>query len=195
MRLLLSLLALLPISCATLPRDAASVVAEHTIIVDAPVEELWAYASDSTQAVRWSIYFHHITPMDGPDGELGSTRRCFRQVDEAGVRWDEEVIDLVRLRRRRMRVYNLRGFSWPGTELQEMVVDQVFEDLGGGRSSLTFRTWLRGPDDVNARASWRLTRGEVERIFARNLENIGRAVEQKDRYSRRWAYEVPRGAK
>ncbi|MCW2927585.1 MAG: hypothetical protein JWM86_1553, partial [Thermoleophilia bacterium] len=32
----------------------------HEVIVDAPLDVVWAYGSDSTRAAEWSVFFHHI---------------------------------------------------------------------------------------------------------------------------------------
>src|SRR3712207_6593650 len=65
----------------------------HRVRINAPVEAVWEYGSDSRRANEWSVYFDHITPVEGdghpPDGTIGAFRICYRNVDESGPRWSE----------------------------------------------------------------------------------------------------------
>ncbi|HEV2132411.1 MAG TPA: SRPBCC family protein, partial [Longimicrobiaceae bacterium] len=156
----------------------------ESVTIEAPVEEVWSYLGDSGNARQWSVFFHHIAPLDSLDGRLGAERRCFRNPDRSGIRWDETVIALVPHRERRIHVYNLAGFALPRADRSEFETRQLYERPSPGTTRLTFTAELREPRDLLTRLLFRLTRSETERIFRRNLANIKAAVEQKDAYKR-----------
>lgn len=156
---------------------------EASIEVDATVDQLWDYASQSSGAKDWSIYFSHITAINTdevPDGALGSIRRCYRKADETGPAWDELTIESVRAERRRIWVYNLQNFL-PArkTAKAQYFVTQLYRALPNNRSELTFKTiavpgTIDGMDLLN-----RLGRGTTLRIFRDNLANIKEALESQ----------------
>ena len=162
-------------------------VAEAEVVIDAPIEAVWAYVGESRYARAWSVYFHHITPQQtsgsAPDGALGALRTCYRRADETGVQWDEAVVmaeqeDTVWTRR--LRSFNLRGFSGvPGLldGRTTYAVEQQYVALGPRQTALRFRTHLEPGSDALLRLAFRFYAREVERIFRLNLENIKAAVE------------------
>lgn len=160
------------------------VAISESVTIDAPVEEVWSYLGDSGNARQWSVFFHHIAPLDSLDGRLGAKRRCFRNPDGSGIRWDETVIALVPHRERRIHVYALAGFALPRADRSEFETSQLYERVSPGITRLTFTAELREPRDPITRLLFRLTRGETERIFRLNLANIKAAVEQQDAYER-----------
>ncbi|MEM9996794.1 MAG: hypothetical protein AAF809_03750 [Bacteroidota bacterium] len=170
--------------------------AEEEVVIDAPLPEVWAYVGDSARATEWSVYFHHITPLDAFDGARGARRVCYRRADETGPRWDEVITDVEQgqvVWRRRLRMSDLHGFSGLAGRLGPHLVydvEQRYTQLDDGRVALRFRTRL-----ARHRAAGLLFRpyaAEVRRVFRLNLENIRDAVEARSRgqrYARRHAYE------
>jgi hypothetical protein len=144
--------------------------------------------SDSSKAIEWSVYFHHIKPLTGEDGALHATRRCFRTPDERGVRWDEEVIGLRPPFSRVMRVYDLHGMAVEAMDDAELVVQQILEPTIDGRTRLTFRTQLAERQPALRSVLFFFGAPPVRATFEKNLENIARAVEMGDRYTRRHAW-------
>ena len=162
----------------------------HSVTIDAPVETVWEYGSDSTRARAWSVYFHHITPVEGkgkaPDGTVGAYRICYRNADEQGMRWDETTEKIRRNRHREIRTFNLVGFPLgPIGRAQEYAVFQDYERIGNDRSKLTFRSKLVRPDGIGRLLSWPLVKATYvvfgapagQEVFVWNLENIKAAVE------------------
>ena len=161
----------------------------ESVIISAPVAEVWDYLSDSGNASAWSVYFDHITPLPGGvDGGLGALRRCFRRSDETGIRWDEEVVALDRPRRRVIHVFNVRGTRLATARRAEFRVTQLYEPLGTDATRLTFRVTVHVPSDAARRLLFWATHWETRRMFRLNLQNIRAAVEQGARYRRihRW---------
>lgn len=163
----------------------------HTVDIDAPLREVWEYGSDSTRAAEWSVYFHHITPETAPDrpadGEVGAFRRCFRDAEERGTRWDEttEAVDV--LRQRTIRTFNLVGFPvWGLPRAQEYEVFQDYEELTPAHTRLTFRSRLVRPRGLAVLLAWPLVKTAYlvgtpagQEMFVVNLENIKAAVEAR----------------
>lgn len=179
-------------SCATPGENSAGPEARHTEVVAADIDRVWAYVSSSHRAIDWSVYFHHITPLHGDDGAVGARRRCFRQPDEQGIRWDEEVLELVDTgphRLRHMHVSALSGFSPSWANGMEYDVWQRVDVVDDTHTTVTFQTRPRGGAVAALAAA--LSFDEVQRVFGKNLDNLGRAIEQGDRYVRQHPWEPP----
>ncbi len=161
----------------------------ESITIAAPVEEVWNYLGDSGNARQWSVFFHHISPLDSLDGKLGSKRRCFRMPDQTGLRWDETVIAVEPYRERRIHVHNLVGFALPRADRSEFETRQLYQSTEAGTTTLIFTARLREPQDLLTRFLFLLTQHETRRIFRLNLANIKAAVEQGEAYERVHAWE------
>lgn len=168
----------------------------ESIVIDAPVAEVWSYVSASENAREWSVYFHHITPLPGTvDGEVGSIRRCFRTKAEIdGVWWDELVLEVRPERYRRILSYNAHGFPGPILNSGEFYVHQFYEPLAEDRTRLTFSAEQLRPSGIVMRARFYRPAREGKRIFRLNLQNIKAAVETRREgrpYHRIHEYLVP----
>jgi uncharacterized protein YndB with AHSA1/START domain len=153
------------------------------IVIEAPVEAVWSYISDSDNAREWSVYFHHISPLSGiADGEMGSVRRCFRNATETdGVWWDEVVLEVQPHRYRRILAYNAHGFQAAHLNAGEFYVHQHVERLDSARTRLTFAAEQLRPAGMVNRLRF-LHPARVGRVtFRHNLEDIASAVEAKHR--------------
>lgn len=174
--------------------DAGPQVYEHTVSIAAPIDSVWRYVGTSATAREWSVYFHHITPLDTSragaplpsDGAIGSVRVCYRREDETGPTWDEVVTGLDSTgteRHRRIRTYRLRGFGgmqgWLARRT-EYSVTQIYHERGDS-TTLTFRTQLFRPDNGFMRWAFAREADEVVRVFRLNLENIKAALEARQR--------------
>lgn len=154
----------------------------NSVIVNAPIDAVWKYVSDSSRAEYWSIYFDHITPMDDKDGQVGSVRRCYRYANETGPTWDEMVLEIKPPNFRKMKTFNLKGFSFKGHEKIEFYVFQEVEKLSDSQTRLTFASTSANLFEVISDPSllqFVLSRfkPEAERIIKANLENIKYAIE------------------
>lgn len=158
-----------------------------SIVIAAPIEEVWKYVSDSANAKNWSVYFSHIRPLPAgvPDGEPGSLRRCFRNPDEKGRMWDEMVVEVVPQKRRLIHSYEFRGY-WPEAQIRGAgtLVVQGYEAIDSTRTRLSFQTALIPGLTAVQRTELKLAMPDVRKIFRRNLENIREAIEKKDAYRR-----------
>ncbi len=162
----------------------------YSVVINKPIEEVWQYASDSTKASNWSVYFTHISPLPGiKDGMVGSKRRCFRRVDETGMSWDEEVMKVTPLKYRRIRTYNLKGTNLRNEHLAQFRVHQRYKKITKNKTQLTFASKYDGPLILNLLIDLIPIANETIRIFKYNLENIKAHIEMKGAYKRIHPYE------
>jgi hypothetical protein len=156
---------------------------QETIVIQAPVHEVWSYASNSLFAQDWSIYFDHISPLPGVrDGEVGSIRRCFKNAHEEGPRWDEMTIQISTEESRTIVTFNLMGFNHPGlTKDQYVFVRQLYARLSDQSTALTFQTLYPKNAKISAKIAFKLNQLKTKTIFKKNLINIKAAIEGKSR--------------
>ena len=150
-----------------------------TIKINAPVSVVWKYASDSTKANDWSIYFDHISPLPGiPDGKIGALRRCFRNKDETGPYWDEVTTESVPETRRQITTYGLKNFPMNFlSDGQYVFVRQLYKAIDDKTTEMTFQTRTSPSRTWMGRLAFWFSKGETSRIFLANLENIKANIE------------------
>jgi hypothetical protein len=147
--------------------------------IDAPIEVVWAYISDSSKAAEWSIFFDHIAPLPGvPDGQVGALRRCYRCADRSGLTWDEQVMQIQAPYFREIRTYALRGFNIFGAGTAAFRVHQSLRRLGPHRTELIFSSSVEEPRP----SVWNLyfmgyATAEAGLIVQKNVENIKYFIE------------------
>jgi uncharacterized protein YndB with AHSA1/START domain len=150
----------------------------HTVDIAASPDSVFRYLGNSDNAKRWSVFVHHITPLNAdsvPDGAPGSRRRCFCKPDESGKRWDETITEVIPGKKRRLTLYNMVGFA---AASNSMATEQIYEPLEGGKCRLTFTVFF-----TEEKPSWKETMEmyfaaySIKSIFARNMDNIKRLVE------------------
>ena len=156
---------------------------QSSVIINASLEDVWEYASDSTKASEWSVYFDHISPIPGiEDGKKGSLRRCFRMASEEGARWDEMTLEVVPLESRKIVTFNFFGFDRNRLLKGKYVfVRQLFRRIDDHRTEMTFQTQLPSKSGFISRIAFNSVREETREIFEQNLKNIKFAVEGKPR--------------
>jgi uncharacterized protein YndB with AHSA1/START domain len=147
---------------------------EESIVIEAPLQEVWKYLSDSQQAKNWSVFFHHISPLPGiSDGQPGSLRRCFKYQDETGGRWDEMTIQTIPNKKREIVTFNLQAFGHHFLlKNQYIFVRQLYQSLGTNQTLLTFQTQRSQKANIKTRISFGFSKSDVRDIFQKNLINI-----------------------
>jgi hypothetical protein len=152
---------------------------ENSILVQAPAEKTFIYLGNSSNASTWSSFVDHITPLNPdqtPDGQLYSTRRCFRKADETGIQWDEDIVKWEANKLRELSIYNMKNFPVSTGDLRTR---QHYETQPDGSVKLTFglyksadkTTWT---DVINMKYTGYLIAG----IFEANISNIKRELEK-----------------
>jgi len=171
------------------------VVSPYSVVIIAPVKQVWDFLSDNRNSKGWSVIFDHIAPMaESPvaEGQIGALRRCFRNDNEQGFFWDERTLTSEPYKERTLRTFNVSNTSWELFERFQFTAYQHYEDLGNGQTRLTFEGDL---DDytkysVFERFIFWVSQHEGERVFRLNLENIKAMVEQGENYQRPHPWEV-----
>jgi hypothetical protein len=152
----------------------------ETVLIEASLNEVWDYVSDSTRANEWSVFFDHISPLPGkfPDGEVGSFRRCFRMANESGARWDELTIQVRPKESRKIVTFNLFGFGFERLlKGNYMFVRQLYRQTDKGHTELTFQTIASPENNLASKFAFHISRKQTTRIFRENLENIKSVLE------------------
>lgn len=155
----------------------------YSVKINAPLERVWKYASDSTKANAWSVFFDHISPLPGiKDGEIGSLRRCYRNANEKGEMWDEVTIYLEPLKMRAIVTYNLQGFTLNFLAKKNYVfVRQLYTKISETESELTFETYYSPEASIMTKLLFKISQRDTLRIFQENLINIKSAIEGSPR--------------
>jgi hypothetical protein len=152
-----------------------------TVVIDAPIDEVWKYTGDSSQAAKWSTFFDHITPMPGiPEGQVGALRRCYRRPDNSGLNWDERTVAVQAPTRRELRTFNIQRSPIPGMDGYEFEVVHTLRALGPNQTELTFSSTV-AKWDFRWSAIKKLIFGGVEaaKIVQDNVENIKVLIEAR----------------
>lgn len=141
------------------------------ITIDAPVEKLFNYLGDSSNAKQWSSFVKDIKPLNQKlvlDGQKGSKRRCFGK--EQGVVWDEEILEVQPNQKRLLSVFNAKGFPMMATNL---LTEQIYEVAPNGKTKLTLSLFFEeGKRDFVSELKMYFAAYFVEDIFLKNLEQI-----------------------
>ena len=156
---------------------------QHSVIIHAPVDSVFAYLGNSDNARNWSVYVDHIEPLNSTkiaDGTVGSTRRCFCFADEKGQRWDERTTVVEQNKRRQLITYNLIDFSMQADGLAS---EQLYQPIDKNSCKLTFTLFFydHNPSFFTELKTY-LGAYKVKSIFEQNLANIKRILEEKNPY-------------
>lgn len=152
---------------------------DYTITINVPADSVFRYLGNSGNAEDWSSFVDHITALNEdkyPDGTVGSIRRCFQNKDEKGIIWDEEILEVIPNKLRRLSIYNLQGFSLQADGLQ---TEQIYKELGPGKMELTFSVFFRDhePSWIESLKMYYASY-TMKSIFAANLKNVKRLTEK-----------------
>jgi len=159
---------------------------KESVVIKAPVSQVYQYLGNSENARQWSTYLHHITPLNDqkiPDGKVGSIRRCFVYQNEKGQRWDEEVLSVSPNHHRQISCYNFIDFEVSAGLLN---TEQLYEETVDGHCLLSFTLFLSPEESPSWIKYLKMYFGSyiVARVFQKNLENIKRLNEEVDTINR-----------
>lgn len=150
---------------------------EYTIEIDTPVDSVFNYLGNSKNATNWSSFVDHITPLNADqhtDGTVGAIRRCYKEENEEGIIWDEEIIAVDKNERRKLTVYDLQGFSLSANNL---VTEQLYKKVSENSMTLTFSLFFDKSPSILDRLKMDFASYQIKSIFEANLENIKRICE------------------
>ena len=150
-----------------------------SVDIDAPPAEVFTYLGNSDNAEEWSSFVEHIThlnPDEKADGELGAKRRCFKNKDESGEVWDEEILVVEENERRQLSCYNFQNFY---LSVDNLLTEQLYEELEDGtKTRLSFTLFYpSGKASFIDELKMYFAAYEIASIYEANLQNIKHYVE------------------
>jgi hypothetical protein len=149
-----------------------------TVEIEAPVSQVFAYLGNSDNASEWSVFVDHIISLNADevkDGSVGSFRRCFKNADKTGIQWDEEIIEVVPDKGRKLTIFNMQHFPM---KAENIITEQIYEPLPGNQCKLTFSLYFKeGKASALDDYKMHLASFQVAGIFKENMENIKRLNE------------------
>jgi len=151
---------------------------KQTIEIGAPAEKVYQFLGNSGNAAKWSVFVHHISPLNVdsvPDAAVGARRRCFRNADEKGTQWDELITENVLNKKRQLTIYNLKGFPMTAKNL---ATEQLYESLGNDKCRLSFTVFFKDTKPT----LWETIKTylgsyKIKSVFKQNMINIKNIVE------------------
>lgn len=151
---------------------------DYSIEINVARDSVFNYLGNSANARNWSSFVDHITPLNAKtikDGTVGSRRRCFKESNEVGIHWDEEILEVIPNRKRRLSCYDLQGFPISANGLQ---TEQIFDSISPDRMRLTFSLFFRANEpSMLDLLKMNYASYTVHEIFEANLKNIKRIIE------------------
>ncbi len=146
---------------------------ESKILINAPVEKIFAYLGDSDNASEWSVFVDHISPLNShevSDGTPGSIRRCFVKKDEKGKSWDEEILAVDLNKRRLLSCFNYRKFALTAGVLN---TEQLYEETKDGHCLLSLTLFFpQEKTSLLKHLKMYYAAYQVSYLFEENLKNI-----------------------
>lgn len=149
---------------------------KHSVVVKAPPAAVYEYLGNSGNAATWSEFVDHIIPLnpgEAADGCVGSFRRCFRQPDESGLQWDEEIVVDEKHRRRRLTIFNMKDFP---IDAEWVATEQIYEKVEHG-TRLTFTLFFWKSPSFADKLKMYLAAYRVKNIYRSNMNNIRNILE------------------
>jgi hypothetical protein len=163
-----------------------------SVIIHAPIEEVWKYTGNSSKAQDWSIFFSHITPQPGiPDGQVGALRTCFRWEDETGIKWDERLEASIPLKFRKIRTFNIQNSPIPYMNEFEFDVFHYLRKIDDKTTELVFASRL-AKHRITVKTAWmNLIAGQkAAEIVQKNVENIKHLIENGGDYNQNVSHKL-----
>ncbi len=136
---------------------------------------VFVYMGNSDNAKIWSVYVNHIRLISGEDGKTNCKRRCFKNNDENGIQWDEEIVEVVPNEKRILSIYNGKNFPIFSENLS---TEQLYINKGA-KTELCLILTLKGNQSFMEKFKFKLASFIVGNIFEGNLKNIKKEIEKQ----------------
>lgn len=151
---------------------------KHSVEINAPVEKTFKFLGNSDNAAKWSVFVNHITPINldsFPDGSVGSRRRCFQNLDEQGIQWDELITDKIINAKRQLIIYNMKNFP---ITAEHLATEQIYDPIDSSTCKLTFTLFFKDakPSLLESLKTY-LASFKIKTIFKQNMTNIKHLIE------------------
>jgi uncharacterized membrane protein len=150
----------------------------HSVEINAPVDSVYNFLGKSSNAAKWSVFVNHINPLNSArvaDGKVGCKRRCFKNSNEQGLQWDEEITVSDPNKRRQLTIFNMKDF---GIKAEGLATEQLYEPISGNKTKLSFTLfYLNEKPSVPNLLKTYFSAFKVKSIYKQNMANIKRIVE------------------
>lgn len=150
----------------------------HSIEINAPVDSVYNFLGKSSNAGKWSVFVDHIDPLNSdrvPDGKAGCRRRCFKNANEQGLQWDEEITVSDPNRRRQLTVFNMKDF---GVKAEGLATEQLYERISENKTRLSFTLfYLNAKPSLPGLLKTYFSAFKVKSVYQQNMANIKRIIE------------------
>lgn len=150
----------------------------HSVEIDAPVDSVYRFLGNSSNAAKWSVFVDHIDPLNSQlvaDGKVGCRRRCFKNTNEQGLQWDEEITVSDPNKRRQLTIFNMQDFS---IRAEGLATEQLYEPISEHKTRLSFTLfYLNAKPSVADLLKTYVSAFKVKHIYKQNMANIKRIVE------------------
>ena len=155
-------------------------VVKHTIEINASVKDVFNFLGNSKNASQWSVFVHHIQPLNADsvqDGKTGSRRRCFCRAYEKGMQWDELITEVIPNKKRQLIIYNLKDFP---VTAKNLATEQLYETIDANKCRLTFTVFFKNAKPtLIEKIKMYIAAYEIKTIFKQNMANIKMIVEKE----------------
>ena len=153
----------------------------QSVNINATPAQVFTFLGNSNNASKWSSFVDHITVLNTDsvaDGSTGSRRRCFRNKNENGMQWDEQITNVSLNKERDLSIYNLQHFSMTA---ENLATKQLYINTGDEKWRLTFTVFFKDNNPAML-ASMKLyiAAYRINSIFKENLFNIKKIIELDD---------------
>jgi uncharacterized membrane protein len=159
----------------------------NTVIINKSAEEVYKYLGNSDNAREWSSYVNHITTLNEnniSDGKIGSIRRCYQyKNEEKGNIWDEEILDVIPSKKRKLSVFNMKNFSVTSNNL---ITEQHYEVIDTNSCKLSFVVFIKNDASLLEKVSLALFGYKVSNVFQKNISNVKAICEKNENYERKY---------
>lgn len=150
----------------------------NQVNVEVPVHEAFEYLGNSANARVWSVFVKEVIPLNQEkieDGKPGSMRRCICMDKSPCDYWDEEILEVLKDKKRVLSIYNLNGFP---VTMEGLVTEQIYSSTGASSCTVGL-TLYKSSENLSwwQRVKLKLAGYYVARVFRGNLENIKSDVE------------------
>jgi hypothetical protein len=146
--------------------------------IDMPCEMAFDYLGNSDNASDWSTFVDFIETINEnsvSDGEVGSKRMCYTNWDQSGFKWEEEVLEKVQDKYRKLSCYNYQGLWLRAPVLK---TEQIYAEKDYGCEVQFTLDFMYNPSLWDL-AKMKFSAYRIKSIFNKNLANIKKEVTKR----------------
>ncbi|WP_235297602.1 SRPBCC family protein [Portibacter marinus] len=143
--------------------------------IDMPCEAAFDYLGNSDNASDWSSFVPYIETINEDkvaDGMVGSKRKCYTEWEKEGFQWEEEVLERIEDKYRKLSCYNYKNL-W--LRAPDLVTEQIYSQTDYGCKVSFTLDFMYKPSFWDL-AKMKYSAFRIKSIFDKNLKNIKKEV-------------------